>query len=219
MKYNVYSFGGGGHNFISQLTANILTDGKHKIEISPAEGDSHPIYGRFSLLDLNINLKSYTDILKDLSDEDTQKILISITPDDIPKLELNHFYKNIQFNANRPICNSHWLLYDSLVRKNILPKRDILLFKELPKEESEILIKAVIQRSLINHKIYSLNLKDIPNFLELPFNTIFNDMESTISMLETFLKKKATNSVYESYEEYLLAQENLRINNFPWLPK
>jgi hypothetical protein len=219
LKYNVYSFGGGGHNFIGQLIANMLTDGKHRIEINLTKGDAHPVYGRSSLPDLNINLKSYTDILKDLPDEDSQKILISITPDDIPKLELNHFYKNIQFNANRPNCNNHWLLYDSLVRKNILPKRDILLFKELPKEESEIFIKSIIERTLINHKVYSLNLKDIPNYLELPFNTIFSDMDTTISMIETFLNKKATTAVHESYEKYLLAQENLRINNFPWLPK
>lgn len=216
MKCIVYSSGGFGHSFICQLIFNILTNGKHEIILQSDIGSAHPVsYDNLQNNEMSVIPIGYP--IKQSSDPDTIVFAITITEDDIPHVELNHFYKNIIIYGFRGMDNMCWNIYDDLVNSNMLPKRDIQLFNELPEDESKFLIKNIIGKRTLNELMPTGYIDD--NLIELKFKDIFNDMNTIISTIENAVGVKATQSAYDWYEEYLEAQANLKARHFPWLPK
>ena len=215
MKYIVHSSGGFGHSFICQLIFNILTNGKYPIELQPKIGSAHPVfYDRLVNDEVSVVTGIYPVVKS--NEPDVVRFAITITEDDIPLAELNHFYKNAMYSNFRGTDNMYWNIYDDLVNSNMLPKRDIQLFNELPEDESKFLIKNIIGKRTLTE------LMPGPmdsNLIELKFKDIFNDMNAIISTIENAVGVKATQSAYDWYEEYLKAQVNLKTRYFPWLPK
>jgi hypothetical protein len=215
MKYIVHSTGGFGHSFICQLIFNILTNGKYPIELQPNIGSAHPVfYDRLVNDEVSVVTGIYPVVKS--NEPDVVQFAITITEDDIPLAELNHFYKNVMYSNFRGTDNMYWNIYDDLVNSNMLPKRDIQLFNELPEDESKFLIKNIIGKRTLTE------LMPGPmdsNLIELKFKDIFNDINAIISTIENAVGVKATQSAYDWYEEYLEAQVNLKARHFPWLPK
>jgi hypothetical protein len=216
MRYIVHSAGGFGHSFICQLIFNILTNGKYPIELKTKIGSAHPaIYDRLFNDEVSVVSGIYPVVKS--TEADVVQFAITITEDDISLVELNHFYKNVMYNSFRGTCELYWDTYDELVNLNILPQRDIKSFAELPESDSTFLIKRAINKCKLSN--YSVPKTLDNGIIELKFKDIFNDMNTTISIIENAVGIKATQRAISRYKKYIEAQSNLRASRFPWLPK
>jgi hypothetical protein len=213
MRYAIHSRGGACHSFITQLLINLYTDGEFQLKIDPDLAHCHvSTYQTYlNTLDLSFDYKGISEPV----DPAVTTFVISITKRDIPKVEANHFYKNVQ-NAKKEENPYYWKIYKQLVKNKVLPKRSITFLNELPKEESQILVEKFIEDFIYDGEFsFSKDTK----FTELKFRDIYFNMNGIINQLETVTGKKAQPSLYEGYNRYMEEQERFRIKHFTWIAK
>ena len=147
-----------------------------------------------------------------------KNVIVTHNYSDLPRLSGNLFFKTlVDEYYNEENLNGKTIWEEFKIRRS-----DVELFKnsniETPLDLSQSDIKMLLSRFISpNNNFRGENIIDRPNVFYLPMSDIIHNKNKTLKMLEQITNCKVTPLIIETYNKFLLAQENLVKTKMPWV--
>jgi hypothetical protein len=148
-----------------------------------------------------------------------KNIIVTHNYSDLPRLSGNLFFKTLVDDYyNEEELNGKTIWEEFKMRRSntaLFKNNNIETPLDLPQSDIKMLLSRFI--SSTSNTFRDKNTIDRPNVFYLPMSDIIHNKNKTLKMLEQITNRKVTPLIIETYNKFLLAQENLVKTKMPWV--